>query len=103
MTDAAGRRLPELRGDLTPDDIEAGLDRDLRDASTHGAEPDDPDPLQRHPGRGAYTAASAVVVAAALDVVDARVTPEQERQRPDDEQEDDEDEFHVAIVACRYY
>ena len=45
----------------------------------------------------------ALVVAAALDVVDARVTPVQERQRPDDEKEDDEDEFHVVIVACRYY
>ena len=55
VADATGRRLAELRGDLAPDDLEAGLDRDLRDAGTHGAQPDDPDPLHRHPGRGAYT------------------------------------------------
>lgn len=44
-----------------------------------------------------------MVVAPAIDVVDARVTPVQERQRPDDEDENHKDEFHAFIVGSRYY
>ena len=36
-------RLSELRGDLAADDVEARLDRDLRDAGAHRTEPHDAD------------------------------------------------------------
>src|SRR6187455_2200947 len=45
----------------------------------------------------------ALVVAAALDVVDPGVAPCQHCERPDDEEEDDECEFHGRTVPCRYY
>ena len=38
-------------------------------------------------------------MAPALDVVDARVAPNDERQRPDDEEEDDECEFHALMMS----
>ena len=99
VADARGRGVAELGTRLAAHDVEPGLDRDLRDPGAHRAEADDPDPLHGLPlsrhGRGAYTGpASALVVAPALDVVDARVAPTEERERPDDEEKDDECEFH---------
>ena len=55
MPDAARRGLPELGAHLPADDVEAGLDRDLRDPRAHRPEADDSDPLHRH-GGGIYPA-----------------------------------------------
>src|SRR4029450_7884581 len=43
---------------LAPDRVEAGLDADLRDARTHGAEPDNADPANFH-GARSYAGAAA--------------------------------------------
>ena len=51
MVDPAARLLAALGLDLVADDLEAGLQADLRDPGTHRAEPDDPDASDLHGAR----------------------------------------------------
>ena len=89
---------------LPADDLEAGFDPDLRDSGPHRAEADDSDPLHgRRHGRGPYPPVSAVVAAAAIDVVDPRVAACEDCERADDENEDDQCDSHACILLCGYY
>jgi len=55
VPDAACRGFLQLGADLPADDVEACLDRDLRNPGAHRPEADDSDPLHRH-GGGIYPA-----------------------------------------------
>ena len=89
---------------LPADDLETGFDPDLRDSGPHRAEADDSDPLHgRRHGRGPYPPVSAVVAAAAIDVVDPRVAACEDCERADDDNEDDQCDSHACILLCGYY
>ena len=51
MVDPLARFLAELGLDLAADDLEPGLQADLRDPGTHGAEADHPDATDLHGAR----------------------------------------------------
>jgi hypothetical protein len=51
VIDPLARLLPELGADLAADHLEPGLEANLRDAGTHGAEADDADTTDLHGAR----------------------------------------------------
>ena len=85
--------LPQFTRDLAADHLVAGLDRELRDAGPHSAEPDDADPLDvrgHHDARSqrrAWDGSSVAEPATPGDPVDPRVGPVQWREQRDDHHE----------------
>ncbi len=76
VPDALGRGLAQLVADLPPDDVEAGLDRDLRDPGPHRPETDDTDPPYVH-GRRIYREGRARPACLGGGAELARAEPEQ--------------------------